>query len=105
MVLLAGALGGARWNAWTWIYRGTVLPRIRPPEHLEPGAPPRFAQLLGGLFTSVGAVALGFGWILPGQILVGTVSALALLNGLANYCVGCKFYGILVRRRKLPAPA
>jgi hypothetical protein len=99
LVLLLSAWGGPRLNLWGFLYRRLVAPRLsRPtPAQLEPQRPPRFANLLGGLFLSGAAVAglLGAVWLTV--VLAGIVSFLALLNAAFGYCLGCRMYGVLVR--------
>jgi hypothetical protein len=53
-ILVAAVLGGARWNAFTYLYRSLPIPAGEP----EPAAPPRFAQTLGAIFLTIGSVAL-----------------------------------------------
>ncbi len=76
------------------VYRHLLLPTglIRPdlvPDHPEPH---RFAQLLGGICVTLGALAL-FGGLEPiGWVLVGLVIVLASLNLFAGWCAGCTLY-------------
>lgn len=103
LLLLAAAVGGSRWNVWGHLYRLALRPYLGKPAYLEPEAPPRFAQLLGSLFLGGGFAFLVAGSTLGGQILVGAVSGLAYLNAAANFCVGCKIYGLLLRVRAIGA--
>ncbi len=100
LILLVGASFGPKWNLWGALYRRLVAPRIAPPspEHLEPSGPPRFANLLGGIFLGASAISLSVGWILAGQLLAGIVAFLAFLNAAFGVCVGCRLYGLLVLR-------
>lgn len=97
LILLAAAVGGNRFNLWSYAYRWTLRPRLKPPEYLEPAAPPRFAQLLGGLFLSGAAVAFALGAAVWGFVLGGVVAALSFVNAAFDFCVGCRLYGLLVR--------
>lgn len=54
-IMLAGLVGGPRWNLFARIFR--VLPTGLPGE-LEPAAPPRFAQGVGVAFLTTATVGL-----------------------------------------------
>lgn len=102
LVLLVSAIGGPPWNLWGQLYRWTLRRRLGPADFLEPAAPPRFANLLGGGVALAGGLLALSGFALVGFGLVGLVSALAFLNGIGNFCVGCRLYGLLVRPREPP---
>jgi|AMZC01.1.fsa_nt_AMZC01003509.1_5 hypothetical protein len=76
------------------VYRHLLLPTglIRPhlvPDHPEPH---RFAQLLGGICVTLGALSLFGGLQVIGWALVGVVIVLASLNLFAGWCAGCTLY-------------
>jgi hypothetical protein len=76
----------------------------KPPAELEEAAPPRFATLLGFLFTSLASVLYyPVGAHVAGWALGVLVAALALLAATTGLCVGCEFYvfarRLLVARR------
>jgi hypothetical protein len=54
--------------------------------------PHRFAQFLGFIFMTAGAVALYLGAGILGWGLVWLVVALAALNAFGGFCVGCAVY-------------
>lgn len=97
IVLVAAAAGG-RYNLWAYAYRYTLRRFLKPPSYLEPSAPPRFAQFLAGAFLVGGGVTWDLGAALVGAGLIGVVALLALVNAAFGYCVGCRLYGLLVRR-------
>lgn len=97
-VFAVAALAGLRWSPYGNVFR-FLKRRLGwgPPPATEPEAPPRFAQLMGLLFTGAGLVAIlagadGLGW---GLVLV--VVALSGLLAATGLCVGCELY-ILGRR-------
>lgn len=53
-ILIAAAAGGPRWNLLAHLYRALPIP----PGEMEPAAPPRFAQILGAFFLTIGSLAL-----------------------------------------------
>ena len=61
--------------------------------------PHRFAQFLGFLFLTAGAIALFLGVTIVGWALVWLVVALAALNAFGGFCVGCAVYYWLSRLR------
>jgi hypothetical protein len=94
VVLLAGPFS-------PYVYAYGAVKRVlgwNPPPELEEAAPPRFATLLGFVFTSLAAIlyypvdAHIAGWAL-GVL----VAALALLAATTGLCVGCEFY-VFARR-------
>ncbi len=100
LLLLLGAVLGPRWNLWSILYRALIAPRLTPPgpERLEPSGPPRFANLLGGVFLAAAAASMALDWLIAGQALAGIVGLLAFLNAATGLCVGCRLYGLLVLR-------
>jgi hypothetical protein len=104
LVLLVGSLAGQRWNLWSWTFRLTIRPFLAPAPYGEPANPPRFAQFLGGtLFAASSALAFtGHAWIAIAS--AGVVAALALVNAVTGFCLGCRFYWLFVRGRVRARP-
>ena len=97
VVFLSAVIFGLRRSVYGFIYRNLIQPRLSGPVPSENEAAPRFAQLVGALFT---ATALLGG--LTGNttlFLIATSFALgaAFLNAAFGFCLGCQFYLILVR--------
>lgn len=59
---------------------------------LEDSRPPRFANMLGAVFLTAGAVALAAGFATVGAVLGALVAALALLAAVTGFCTGCEAY-------------
>lgn len=76
------------------IYRHVLRPAgiIRPDVIPDNPEPHRFAQGVGGLFTTLSALALLAGSATLGWILSGIVIVLAALNLFAGWCAGCTMY-------------
>ena len=53
-ILIAAAVGGARWNVLAYLYKSLPIPPGEP----EAAAPPRFAQTLGAFFLTVASIGL-----------------------------------------------
>lgn len=98
-ILLAAAVLGPRANLWAIVYRISLRRWLAAPRYLEPAAPPRLANLLGGVVLAGAAVSDAAGLALVGAALAAIVAALAYANAFANWCLGCKLYGWLVRPR------
>ncbi len=99
VVFLSAVLFGLRRSLYGCIYRNLIQPRLTGAVPSENEAAPRFAQLVGALFA---ASALFGG--LTGNItifLIATSFALgaAFLNAAFGFCLGCKFYIILLRAK------
>lgn len=92
LVMLTGVLRGK--PGFDFVYKLILLPtKVIKPNILNDHAEPhQFAQLLGGIFTGVGAVLLLIQIIIPGWILIWLVVALAALNAFGGFCVGCAIY-------------
>jgi hypothetical protein len=93
LIMLISALAPPL-GLFTRIYRHLLLPAgiVKPDEHTDNPEPHRFAQLLGGTVSGLGALALLAGagliaWALPGMVI-----ALASLNLFAGWCAGCTLY-------------
>ena len=103
LVFAVGALTGLRSAPYGLLFRTLVAPRLGPVREREPEAPPRFAQLVGLLFTVVGAAGYLLGVPLLGAVATGLALVAALLNAAAGSCPGCELY--LSLRRVLPRTA
>ncbi len=102
-VFALSALVSLKVSPYAVFYATVVRPRIGPPTELEDARPPRFAQVVGLVFTAAGLIAFLVGATAVGY--VATVFALvaALLNASVGLCLGCEFY--LALRRFTPARA
>ena len=101
LVFAVGAGAGLRFSPYGLLFRVLVAPRLGPVREREPEAPPRFAQLVGLLFTVVGAAGYLLGAPLLGAVATGLALVAALLNAATGFCLGCELY--LTARRVLPA--
>ena len=100
-VFAVGALAGMRYAPYGVLYRVLVAPRLGPVREREPEPPLRFAQLVGLVFTVVGATGYLLGAPVVGAVATGLALAAALLNAATGFCLGCELY--LTVRRALPA--
>lgn len=99
-VFAISALVSLQVSPYSVFFATVVRPRIGPPAELEDARPPRFAQVIGLVFTSAALVAFLVGVTTVGY--VATVFALvaALLNASVGLCLGCELY--LALRRLSP---
>lgn len=97
VVFAVGAFAGLRYAPYGVLFRVLVAPRLGPVREREPEAPPRFAQLVGLVFATVGALGYLLGAPLAGALATGLALVAALLNAATGFCLGCEFY-LLVRR-------
>ena len=102
-VFALSALVSLKLSPYSVFFATVVRPRIGPPAELEDARPPRFAQLVGLVFTGAALIAFLAGATTVGY--VATVFALvaALLNASVGLCLGCEIY--LAARRFTPARA
>ncbi len=101
LVFAVGALAGLRVSPYGLLFRTLAAPRLGPVREREPEAPPRFAQVVGLLFTVVGAAGYLLGAPALGAVVTGFALVAALLNAATGFCLGCELY--LTARRVLPA--
>ena len=102
-VFAVGAFAGLRYAPYGVVFRLLVAPRLGPAREREPEGPPRFAQVVGLVFTVVGAAGYLLGAPAIGAVATGLALVAALLNAATGFCLGCELY--LIARRALPARA
>ena len=79
-----------------------VVPLLNIPEQPVPGPPKRFAQFVGLVVSSVGAVL--FIWVSPiaGKSVLGVLAVFAALESGFGFCAGCFVFGYLMRWGLIP---
>lgn len=97
LVFALGAFVGLFAQPYGVVFRKLICPRLPAPKELEAAAPPRFAQLVGFVFTAVALVALLSGATIIAIIAVAMALAAAFLNAAFGFCLGCEMY-LLGRR-------
>lgn len=88
---------GLRYQAYGWVFRRFVRPRLGPPGELEAEAPPRFAQAVGFAFALVGVLGFAAGATTVGLVATALALAAAFLNAAFDLCLGCEMYLVLRR--------
>ncbi|HBJ73892.1 MAG TPA: DUF4395 domain-containing protein [Actinobacteria bacterium] len=97
-----GAFVGLRAQPYGIIFRALVQPRLAPATEFEDAAPPRFAALVGFIFTAVALLGLLSGVTVVAYIAVAMALAAAFLNAAFAFCLGCEMY--LIGRRIFARP-
>lgn len=99
---IARVLAGPRLSPFGLLATRLVAPRLGEPK-LVPGPPKRFAELIGAVMTTAGAIlAVGFGLHTAADILLGFMIVAAGLESLAGYCLGCKLVALGMRLGLVP---
>ena len=104
LAMAVSVVGGPRWSLFGRLFQQVIRPAMRlGPGTIEAAAPHRFAEAVGAVFllAATGAFLLEVAWL--GWALSLIVAALAALNWLAGFCVGCQMY-VLLRRLSARAP-
>jgi hypothetical protein len=87
-----GTLFGTAKHPFGILFKTVIRPRLAAPKELEDARPPRFAQLVGLVVSSVGfllaALNVPFGVV----IAAGALFAASALQAYFGYCLGCKMY-------------
>lgn len=79
-----------------------IAPGLGDPR-LVPGPPKRFAQTIGAMTTTIGAVlALPFGVEAAGYAVFGIMAVFATLESVFALCVGCQIFALLIRVGLIP---
>lgn len=96
---LIGSVRGPQFTPQGLIFSKFVKPLLKGEIVKEDILPPRFAQQVGLLFTTVAVVA-GFAlWSGVFLVAVSACLAAATLNALFNFCLGCEIYLLIARLR------
>ena len=102
-VFAVSALVSLKHSPYSVLFASVVRPRIGPPAELEDARPPRFAQLVGLVFTGAALIAFLAGATTVGYVATAFALVAALLNASVGLCLGCELY--LTLRRLTPARA
>ncbi len=92
---------GLQASPYSIFFRSVIRPRLGAPTQTEDSRPPRFAQLVGLLFTTGALLAFVLGATTVGLVLTAFALVAALLNATVGLCLGCEMY--LALRRLRPA--
>ena len=101
VVFAIGALAGLRYAPYGLLYRHLVRPRLGPPAHTEPEAPPRFSQGVGMVVAAVGVVLYATGVTAGGIVFTALALVAAFLNAAFDLCLGCQLYLFIQRNLRL----
>lgn len=100
IVFALGAFGGLQRAPYGLLFAKAVRPRIGAPAELEDARPPRFAQLVGLIFTVVALAGFLTGAAAIGYVATAFALIAALLNASVGFCLGCEMF--LALRRFAP---
>lgn len=100
LVFAIGAWRGPRQHPYGLIFRHLVAPRLGPATENEPVSPLKFAQFVGFVFATVGAIGFAAGLPVLGIIATGLALIAAFLNAAFGICLGCQIYPLVARARK-----
>ncbi len=102
LVFGLGAFVGLRAQPYGIVFRKVVQPRLAAPTEFEDAAPPRFAALVGFIFTAVALLGLVSGVTVIAYVAVAMALGAAFLNAAFAFCLGCEMY--LIGRRIFARP-
>ncbi len=96
-------LSGPRFSPLGQLATRVVAPRLGEPT-LVAGPPKRFAQAIGAVVTTSGAIlALGFGLGTAADALLGVMVLAAGLESIFALCIGCRLFAVGMRLGLVPA--
>jgi len=97
IVFAVGAFASPTKTPYAFIYKKYVKPRLAHEVPLEDVRPPKFAQLVGFIFTVVALAASISGIDGLFTAAVALCLAAAFLNSAFNFCLGCQIYLLFTR--------
>jgi Domain of unknown function (DUF4395) len=86
-----------QWSLWAQIFARAIWPRIGAPTELEDARPPRFAQFVGFVCTTLALINFAPSVDVAGYGFTALAFGAAALNASTGLCLGCKVY-LLIRR-------
>lgn len=89
---LWGTLFGNTKHPFGILYKTVVRPRLSAPKELEDSRPPRFAQFVGLVVTTLGFVLAAFAVPYGVAIAAAALFAASTLQAYFGYCLGCQIY-------------
>jgi hypothetical protein len=89
---LWGTLLGNSKHPFGIFYKKVVRPKLAAPKELEDARPPRFAQFVGLVVTSLGFVLLALNVPFGIAIAAGALFAASTLQTYFAFCLGCQMY-------------
>jgi hypothetical protein len=89
---LWGTLLGNSKHPFGIFYKKVVRPKLAAPKELEDARPPRFAQFVGLVVTSLGFVLLALNVPFGIAIAAGALFAASTLQAYFAFCLGCQMY-------------
>jgi hypothetical protein len=89
---LWGTLFGNSKHPFGIFYKKVVRPKLAAPKELEDARPPRFAQFVGLVVTSLGFVLLALNVPFGIAIAAGALFAASTLQAYFAFCLGCQMY-------------
>jgi hypothetical protein len=89
---LWGTLLGNSKHPFGIFYKKVVRPKLAAPKELEDARPPRFAQFVGLVVTSLGFVLLALNVPFGIAIAAGALFAASTLQAYFAFCLGCQIY-------------
>lgn len=96
---LIGGLRGPQFTPQGLFFKKFIKPRLKGETPTEDVRPPRFAQQVGLIFTTVALIAGIASWSAVFTVAVSLCLAAALLNAIFDFCLGCEIYLLSVRLR------
>ena len=91
---VARVAAGPRFSPFGQLATRVIAPRIGP-ARLVPGPPKRFAQAIGATLSIAALLAFYLGAPTLSWVLVGLITAAALLESVFGICLGCIIFGRL----------
>lgn len=92
---------GPRFDPFGQLATKVIAPRLGEPV-LVAGAPKRFAQAVGLVFTLGATLALVLGAPVVATVLLAVLVVFALLESVVGFCAGCWVFGYLMRWGLVP---
>lgn len=99
---LARVLSGPRFSPLGQLVTRVLTPRVRVEHRFVPGAPKRFAQGVGLVFSGGALVAWLAGAPAVSYVLIGGLLVAATLESVFAFCLGCVMFNVLMKVGVVP---
>lgn len=99
---LARVLYGPDYSPTALLVTKGIIPALKISNKPTPGAPKRFAQFVGLIFSISGLVLFLSGFSLECKVLFGILSLFAFLEAALGFCAGCFVFSYLIKWGMVP---
>lgn len=99
---IARVLYGPDYSPAALLVTKGIIPTLKISNKPTPGAPKRFAQFVGVIFSLSAFFLFVMGSTFESQIILGVLAFFAFLEAALGFCAGCFVFGFLIKWKLVP---